>query len=63
MEIQRILGMGVPKKLTEKQMKFAHEIVTNEGRKTATECAVDAGLNQSLLDSMQVNFRIQNYIH
>ena len=25
------------------QMKFAHEIVTNEGRKNATECAVDAG--------------------
>ena len=35
--------MGVPKKLTEMQMKFAHEIVTNEGRKNATECAVDAG--------------------
>ena len=24
-------------------MKFAHEVVTNEGRKTATECARDAG--------------------
>ena len=24
-------------------MKFAYEIVTNEGRKTATECAIDAG--------------------
>ena len=35
--------MGVPKRLTEMQMKFAHEIVTNEGRKNATECAVDAG--------------------
>ena len=35
--------MGVPKKLTEMQMKFAHEIVTNEGRKNATECATDAG--------------------
>jgi hypothetical protein len=35
--------MGLPKKLTEMQMKFAYEIVTNEGRKTATECAVDAG--------------------
>jgi len=35
--------MGVPKKLTEMQMKFAHEIVTNEGRKNATECAADAG--------------------
>jgi len=37
--------MGLPKKLTEKQMKFAHEIVTNEGRKTATECAVDVGFD------------------
>ena len=36
-------SMGVPKKLTERQMKFAHEVVTNEGRKTATECARDAG--------------------
>jgi hypothetical protein len=35
--------MGLPKKLTEMQMKFAHELVTNEGRKTATECAVIAG--------------------
>ena len=36
-------SMGVPKRLTEMQMKFAHELVTNEGRKTATECAVAAG--------------------
>ena len=35
--------MGVPKRLTEMQMKFAHELVTNEGRKTATECAIAAG--------------------
>ena len=35
--------MGVPKRLPEIQMKFAHELVTNEGRKTATECAVAAG--------------------
>jgi len=35
--------MGLPKKLTEMQIKFAQELVTNEGRKTATECAVDAG--------------------
>ena len=35
--------MGLPKKLTEMQMKFAYELVTNEGRKTATQCAVDAG--------------------
>ena len=35
--------MGVPKKLTEMQMKFAHEVVSNEGRKNSTECAVSAG--------------------
>ena len=35
--------MGVPKRLTEMQMKFAQELVTNEGRKTATECAILAG--------------------
>ena len=35
--------MGVPKKLTEMQIKFAHELVTNEGRKYAYECAVEAG--------------------
>ena len=35
--------MGLPKKLTEMQMKFARELVTNEGRKTPTECAIEAG--------------------
>ena len=35
--------MGVPKRLTEMQMKFAHELITNEGRLTATECAINAG--------------------
>src|SRR5210317_2377369 len=35
--------MGLPKKLTEMQMRFAFELVTNGGRKTATECAKDAG--------------------
>ena len=35
--------MGVPKRLTEMQMKFAHEIVSNEGRKNSTECAASAG--------------------
>jgi len=34
--------MGVPKQLTPKQIKFAQELVYNEGRKTATQCAVDA---------------------
>ena len=36
-------NMGVPKRLTEMQMKFAHELVSNEGRKYAFQCAIDAG--------------------
>ena len=35
--------MGLPKRLTEKQMKFAELVVSNEGRKTGTECAIEAG--------------------
>ena len=35
--------MGLRKELTDKQRKFALELVTSEGRKTATECAVEAG--------------------
>ena len=50
--------MGLPKKLTERQMKFAHEIVTNEGRKTATECAVDAGFEKEF--ARQYASKLQN---
>ena len=35
--------MGQVTRLTEMQMKFAHEIVSNEGRKNGTECAISAG--------------------
>jgi len=35
--------MGLPKRLTEKQIKFAQELVYNEGRQTKTECAIIAG--------------------
>ena len=35
--------MGLPKKLTEQQLKFAQLLVTNHGRKTPTECAIEAG--------------------
>ena len=34
------------KELTEKQLKFANLIIANEGRKTATECAVLAGYDE-----------------
>ena len=35
--------MGRHKELTEMQRKFAYELVTNEGRKTKYQCAIDAG--------------------
>jgi phage terminase small subunit len=38
--------MGLPKKLTEMQMKFANELVSHEGRKTGTECAIEAGYSK-----------------
>ena len=39
--------MGVPKKLTEKQIKFAHLIVSNEGRMKGAECAKEAGYGKA----------------
>ena len=39
-------------------MKFAHEIVSNEGRKTATECAVDAGFEKEF--ARQYASKLQN---
>ena len=38
--------MGLPKRLTELQMKFAHLLVTNEGRMTGFECAKEAGYSE-----------------
>ena len=35
--------MGAITRLTEMLMKFAHEVVSNEGRKNGTECAISAG--------------------
>tara|TARA_R110002051_G_scaffold298575_1_gene365469 strand:+ start:371 stop:844 length:474 start_codon:yes stop_codon:yes gene_type:complete len=35
--------MGVPKRLSEQQKKFCELLVYNEGRKTPTECAKEAG--------------------
>ena len=35
--------MGLPKLLTEQQKKFAELLVFNEGRKSPTECALEAG--------------------
>jgi phage terminase small subunit len=38
--------MGVPKRLTEMQQRFAQLLVSNEGRKTPTECAIEAGYDK-----------------
>ena len=35
--------MGLPKKLTERQIKFVELLVYNEGRKSPSECAYEAG--------------------
>ena len=50
--------MGLPKKLTEQQMRFAYELITNEGRKTATECAIDAGFSKD--SARQYASKLQN---
>ncbi len=51
--------MGVPKRLTEMQIKFAHELVTNEGRKNAFECAVEAGYAKDRARIQHQNYRTQ----
>jgi phage terminase small subunit len=38
--------MSLPKRLTEMQQKFAELLVFNEGRKTPTECAIEAGYDK-----------------
>ena len=38
--------MGLSKTLTPKQIKFAQELVYNEGRKTATQCAIEAAYSE-----------------
>ena len=38
--------MSLSKRLTEMQIKFAELLVFNEGRKTATECAIEAGYDK-----------------
>ena len=50
--------MGVPKRLTEMQRKFAHELVTNEGRKYGYECAIEAGYEKNR--SRQSAYELQN---
>ena len=53
--------MGAPKRLTEMQKKFAHELVSNEGRKYAYQCAIDAGYAKDR--SRQTSYELQNPKH
>ena len=50
--------MGVPKRLTEMQQRFAQLLVTNEGRKTPTECAIEAGYEKDR--ARQTAYELQN---
>ena len=50
--------MGVPKRLTEMQMKFANELVSNEGRKYGYQCAIDAGYSKDR--ARQTAWELQN---
>jgi len=50
--------MGLPKRLTEQQMKFANELITNEGRETATQCALNAGFSKD--SARQYASKLQN---
>jgi len=50
--------MGVPKRFTEMQRKFAHLLVTNEGRKYAYECAIEAGYEKDR--ARQTAYELQN---
>jgi hypothetical protein len=42
-ELRYKSSMGVPRKLSERQMKFAELLVYNEGRMSPAECAKEAG--------------------
>ena len=39
--------MGVPKRLTEMQRRFAELVVLHEGRKFGYECAIEAGYSEN----------------
>ena len=53
--------MGLPKKLTPMQIKFANLIVSEEGRMTATECAIKAGYSEDT--AHVIASRLQNPRH
>jgi len=50
--------MGLPKKLTEQQIKFANLLISEQGRKTATQCAIEAGYAKD--SARQAASKLQN---
>ena len=52
--------MGVPKKLTDKQILFADLLVENEGKITAKDCAIQAGYEENSADVRAAELQNQN---
>ncbi len=50
--------MGLPKKLTGQQIKFANLLIAEEGRLTATQCAIQAGYAKD--SARQAASKLQN---
>ena len=50
--------MGVPKRLTEQQIKFANLLISEQGRMTATACATEAGYAKD--SARQAASKLQN---
>jgi phage terminase small subunit len=51
-------NMGLPKKLTEQQIKFANILISEQGRKNATQCAIEAGYEKQW--ARQAASKLQN---
>ena len=52
--------MGLPKKLTDKQILFADLLVENEGKMTAKDCAIQAGYEQDSADVRAAELQNEN---
>ena len=50
--------MGLPKRLTEQQIKFANLLISEQGRMTATACAIEAGYAKD--SARQAASKLQN---
>lgn len=52
--------MGLPKKLTDKQIIFADLLVENEGKMTAKDCAIEAGYDKDSAHVAASNLQNEN---